>query len=105
METKRLIPYSVHLPEEIYKKLKIAAGERKASGLVRDAIALIVEGGTAYNSGYNKGLRDAIKVVEGESAIAGLVINGKKVPSALTDKMSKLIVKEKASGTKKSRGD
>jgi hypothetical protein len=105
METKRLIPYSVHLPEEIYKKLKIAAGERKASSLVRDAITLIIEGGTAFNSGYNKGLNDSIKVVESEASISGLVINGKKVMSALTDKISKLAVKEKTSGTKKPRGN
>ena len=38
MEPKRLIPYSVHLPEDVYKKLKEAAGSRKASALVRDAI-------------------------------------------------------------------
>ena len=41
MEPKRLIPYSVHLPEDIHKKLKAAAGDRKASALVRDAITLM----------------------------------------------------------------
>ena len=105
MENKRLIPYSVHLPEEIYKKLKIAAGERKASALVRDSITMIVEGGTAYNSGYNKGLRDSVKIVESEPAITGLVISGRRVSAALTEKMTKLIVKEKSYGSKKSRGD
>ena len=39
---KRLIPYSVHLPEPIYAKLKKAAGERKASALVRDAITMMI---------------------------------------------------------------
>lgn len=101
METKRLIPYSVHLPEDIYLKLKAAAGQRKASSLVRDAITLIINGGTAYNSGYNKGLKDSIKIVESESIIEGLVINGKKVMPALTTKMEKLIIKEKANGSKK----
>jgi hypothetical protein len=105
MENKRLIPYSVHLPEDIYKKLKAAAGERKASALVRDSITMIVEGGTAFNSGYNKGLRDSVKIVESEPAITGLVIGGKRVSAALTEKMIKLIVKEKSNGTKKSRGD
>jgi hypothetical protein len=105
METKRLIPYSVHLPEDIYRKLKAAAGERKASALVRDAITLIINGGTAYNSGYNKGLKDCIKIVESEALISGLVINGKKVEPALTMKMEKLTIKEKANGTKKGRGD
>ena len=105
METRRLIPYSVHLPEHIYKKLKTAAGERKASGMVRDAITLIINGGTAYNSGYNKGLKDCIKIVETESLINGLVINGKKVEPALTTKMEKLTIKEKSNGAKKGRGD
>jgi len=104
METKRLIPYSVHLPEEIYRKLKTAAGERKASGLVRDAITLIVEGGTTYNGGYNKGVRDSIRVVEAESLVNGLVINGKRVGPALVTQMEKLIIKE-ATRAKKTRGD
>ena len=59
--TKRLIPYSVHLREDIYNKLKAAAGERKASGIVRDAITMIIEGDDAFNAGYNKAIRDAIK--------------------------------------------
>ena len=63
MESKRLIPYSVHLPEEIYKKLKAAAGERKASALVRDAITLIIEGDDAFNGGYNKAIGDVINVL------------------------------------------
>lgn len=63
METKRLIPYSVHLPEEIYKKLKAAAGQRKASALVRDAITLIIEGDDAFNGGYNKAITDVINVL------------------------------------------
>ena len=104
METKRLIPYSVHLPEEIYRKPKAAAGERKASGLVRDAITLIVEGGTTYNGGYNKGVRDSIRVVEAESLVNGLVINGKRVGPALVTQMEKLIIKE-TTRAKKTRGD
>jgi hypothetical protein len=63
MEIKRLIPYSVHLPEEIYKKLKLAAGERKASALVRDAITLIIEGDDAFNGGYNKAISDVINTL------------------------------------------
>ena len=50
MEAKRLIPYSVHLPEDVYNKLKEAAGNRKASALVRDAITLIVEGDDEFST-------------------------------------------------------
>lgn len=106
MEAKRLIPYSVHLREDIYTKLKAAAGERKASALVRDAITMIIEGDDAFTSGYNKALQDAIKVVNGNSAVAGLVINGTNVPKTLVDGIKALIVvKEKTRGTKKTRGN
>ena len=105
METKRLIPYSVHLTEDIYTKLKAAAGERKASALVRDAITMIVSGTTPFNSGYNKGLRDASKIVQTDPTVKGLVINGNKVAATLSDKIDKLTIKEKANGTKKGRGN
>ena len=58
METKRLIPYSVHLREDIYNKLKAAAKDRKATALVRDAITMIVEGDDQFTGGYKKALRD-----------------------------------------------
>ena len=104
METKRLIPYSVHLPDDIHAKLKAAAGERKASSLVRDAITMILSGTTPFNSGYNKGLRDAAKIVQTDATVKGLVINGTKVGAVLTDKIEKLTIKEKANGAKKGRG-
>lgn len=104
METKRLIPYSVHLPEDIYTKLKAAAGERKASALVRDAITMIVSGTTPFNSGYNKGLKDANKIVQTDPTVKGLVINGIKVGATLAEKIDKLTIKEKANATKKGRG-
>lgn len=105
METKRLIPYSVHLPEDIYRKLKAAAGERKASSLVRDAIILILEGGSVYNGGYNKAVRDCIRVVESDASVSGLVINNRAVAPSLISKMEKILIKESSRGTKKARGD
>jgi hypothetical protein len=106
MEEKRLIPYSVHLREDIYKKLKDAAGERKASGLVRDAITMIIEGDDAYTSGYNKGLLEAIKVVNTDPVASGLVVNGHYVSKELAEKLKKMIIqKEKASAKKKTRGN
>jgi hypothetical protein len=106
MEAKRLIPYSVHLREDIYTKLKAAAGERKASALVRDAITMIIEGDDAYTSGYNKALLDAIKVINANSAVTGLVINGTNVPKTLVESIKSLtVVKEKTRGTKKTRGN
>lgn len=105
METKRLIPYSVHLPEDIHAKLKEAAGQRKASAMVRDAIIMLINETSSYSSGYNKGLRDAIKIVEYESILSGLMINNKKVGQSIVDKLEKLTIKEKANGAKKRRGN
>ena len=50
METpKRMIPYAVHLPEDIYNKMKEAAKERRASSIVRDAIIMLLEGENVFN--------------------------------------------------------
>jgi len=64
METDKLIPYSVYLPSALHKKLKTLAKDRKASELIRNAIQMIIEGNSTYNSGYNKALKDAIKIIE-----------------------------------------
>ena len=79
MESKRLIPYSVHLPEDIYKKLKAAAGERKASALVRDAITLIIEGDDTFNGGYNKAIRDVIGTLHDDNWCSALGIEGQSL--------------------------
>ena len=106
METKRLIPYSVHLREDIYTKLKAAAGERKASSLVRDAITMIIEGDDAFTSGYNKGLLDAIKAIDSNELASGITINNLNVGETLIASINSLTIKkEKARGTKKTRGN
>ncbi len=61
---KRLVPYSVHLREDIYLKLKEFAKDRKATALVRNAITMIVEGDDAFNGGYNKAVRDIMAVID-----------------------------------------
>jgi len=105
MEAKRLIPYSVHLPEDIYKKLKAAAGERKASALVRDAITLIVEGDDSFNGGYNKAIRDAISVIEDDEWMSRLGFSDQTFAQYLGDILSVMAVpqnvKGKSNGKKK----
>ena len=106
MEAKRLIPYSVHLREDIYNKLKLAAGERKASSMVRDAITMIIEGDDAYTSGYNKGLQDAIKMIDANVLASGITINNHNIGETLIAGINGLTVKkEKTRGTKKTRGN
>ena len=98
MESKRLIPYSVHLPEDIYKKLKAAAGERKASALVRDAITLIIEGDDTFNGGYNKAVRDVIATLHTDDWCKSLGIEGQSLAYYLEDLVAPMIVPQNIKG-------
>ena len=94
METDKLIPYSVYLPSELHKKLKALAKDRKASELIRNAIQMIIDGNTAYNSGYNKALKDTVKVINtNESAITisvhGILIADNLISDIKTLEISK----------------
>ena len=100
-KSKRLIPYSVHLREDIYKKLKAAAGDRKASGMVRDAITMIIEGDDTYTSGYIKGLQTAIELIESDSYATHVMVNKHNIGTSLVNNLNKLITKKKPNGTKK----
>jgi hypothetical protein len=88
METKRLIPYSVHLREDIYNQLKDAAKGRKASGIVRDAITMIIEGDDAFSAGFNKGLREAMKVVREDVWAKSLSVHGQLMADVLADQIA-----------------
>jgi len=98
MEAKRLIPYSVHLREDIYLKLKEAAGQRKATALVRDAITLIVEGDDVFNGGYNKGLRDAIAVVKENESASSISIGGESIAELLSRQIEAMILNQSVGG-------
>jgi hypothetical protein len=98
METKRLVPYSVHLREDIYLKLKEAAGQRKATALVRDAITLIVEGDDVFNGGYNKGLRDAISVIKENESASSISIGGESIAELLSRQIEAMILNQSVGG-------
>lgn len=76
METNKLIPYSVYLPSDLHRKLKSLARDRKASELIRNAIQMIIDGNTAYNSGYNKALKDTIKVINTNEGAVSVAVHG-----------------------------
>jgi hypothetical protein len=98
MEPKRLIPYSVHLPEDVYNKLKEAAGNRKASALVRDAITLIVEGDDEFNGGYNKGVRDCIRLIQQNELCKAIGYYEDTLAKILSDQIEELIVNQNVKG-------
>jgi predicted transcriptional regulator len=91
MENKRLIPYSVHLSEEVYLALKEHAKGRKASAIVRDAITMILEGDDAFTSGYNNGLRDAMNTVHKDEVASTISVNERRVADRLIDQIEQLI--------------
>lgn len=87
---KKLIPYSVYLPPEYYAKIKEAAKDRRASGIVRDAILLMLDGGDAYKSGYNKGIKDAAQVVYECKEAQMVAIKGRDMGAVLTEQIALL---------------
>ena len=93
MDTKKLIPYSVYLPQEHFLKLKEAAKGRKASVLIRDAIGMILDGGDAYTSGYNKACRDAVKVVYECPEAQMVAVKGRDIGDILAERREHLEIK------------
>jgi len=87
----RLIPYSVHLRRDIYDKLKEAAGDRKASALVRDAITMIIEGENQVIGGYRKGVREAIETVHKNKLAMNIAYEGEPIGEILIDQLNMLI--------------
>ena len=100
MEDNRLIPYSVHLRKDIYDKLKLAAGERKASALVRDAITMLVEGDDAFNSGYNKGIRDAIEEIYEDDIASRIHFDDEAISNRIVGRLELMIVNQNVKGKK-----
>lgn len=94
MDTKKLVPYSVYLPLEMHVKLKKAAKERKASQLIRDAITMIIEGNEAYTSGYNKGVKDAAKIIYECEEAQMIAVKGKDLGVILAERIDTLEIKK-----------
>ena len=93
METKKLVPYSVYLPVEQFDKLKAAAKDRKAASIVRDAIAMMLDGNDLFTSGYNKGIKDAAKVIYDCKEAQMIAVKGRDLGDILTESIELLIRK------------
>ncbi len=87
---KNLVPYSVYLPVEYHEKIKELAKERKASSTVRDAICMILDGDDSYKAGYNKAIKDAVKVVKACKEIEIIAIRGRYLDQLLADQLQQL---------------
>jgi hypothetical protein len=91
----RMIPYSVHLREDVYLKLKEVAKDRKATALVRDAITMILEGDDSFNGGYNKAVRDMIAHVQQDQWCQSIAVYGVTIESHLIKQLEQMIVSQK----------
>jgi hypothetical protein len=94
MEPKKLIPYSVYLPEDHHIKLKEFAKERKASELIRNAIGMLVDGTDVYTSGYNKAINDAAKVIYDCEEAQMIAVKGKDLGVILSERIAELEVRK-----------
>ena len=91
---RKLVPYSVYLPVDLYNQIKGLAKDRKASVLIRDAITMMLSGHDLYNSGYNKGVQDAAKVVYDCEEAQMINIKGKDLGAILAEKIDTLEIKK-----------
>ena len=92
---KRLVPYSVHLREDIYFKLKEFAKDRKATALVRDAITMIVEGDDAFNGGYNKAVRDIMAVIDQDQWCKAIGVDQITITEHLNKTLEQMILPQR----------
>lgn len=87
---KKLIPYSVYLPADYVKKLKVLAKERKASELIRNAVMMIIDAHDAYTAGYNQGLDDAAQVIFDCPEAQMVAVKGKDLGAHLKELIEEL---------------
>lgn len=93
MEERKMIPYSLYLPEDIYLKIKELAKKRKAAPLIRDAISMAINGHDEFTSGYNKGISDAAKVIYESKEAQMIAVNGRDLGAVLTEQIEMLEMK------------
>lgn len=91
MESNRLIPYSVHLPEPIFKQVKEAAQNRKAASVVRDAITMYLQGYDQFDAGYNKAINDAIRIVQTNTSANSISVKGLPISELICAALTTLL--------------
>ena len=90
MTEKKLVPYNLYFYTEHVDKLKKMAVQRKASSLIRDAVSMMLDGKDEYSAGYNRGLKDAIEIIDGCKEIECIAVRGKYLADILADQINGL---------------
>ena len=88
--TKQMVPYSLYLPTEQREKLRDLAKSRQGAELVRNAIDVMLKGGSEFDAGYNKALDDAVKVVDGIKEIECIAVSGKYLNDLIATNLKEL---------------
>jgi hypothetical protein len=78
------------LPKELHDKLKIAGANRKQSMLIRNAIQMIIDNNSSFNSGYNQGLKDSIEVVTSNEDAMTISISNRTIGTTIIDDIKTL---------------
>ena len=87
---KRMIPYSVHIPEDTYLALRKYAQRRQAASVVRNALEMILSKEDPFNAGYKQAVRDAINIVNSNELATKLSYCGETVADSLIEAISEL---------------
>lgn len=87
---EKLIAYSLYLPAQDVYELRNMAKDRKAASFVRDAIAAALHNKDQYVSGYQKGLRDACKIIQDTKEAYTLLLGNDKLGDILVENIRML---------------
>ena len=90
MTDDNLVPYSLYLPRKQINQLKDMAKTRKASAFIRDALIMALEKNDTFTSGYNKGLRDACKVINEIKELDMISIKGRPIVEIIVEQIHML---------------
>jgi len=91
---KRLVPYSLYLPEEMHAQLKLKAKNRQASSMVRDAITMILEGNDYFTAGYKQAITDSLRVVNSNETVTAISLNGINMADVISNELNDLALKK-----------
>lgn len=88
--SKKMVPYSLYLPEDQREKLRELAKQRQGAEMVRNAIGVMLKGGSEFDGGYNQAIEDMIKLVDTIKEIQCIAVNGKYLNDVIADRSREL---------------
>lgn len=99
---KKLIPYSVYLPEAVYLQVKDAAKGRKAAAIVRNAIVSYLDEKNPRLAGYKEGISDAMRMIRRTRVTQTVSFKGEPIADILITKLETMRGRHEEKGRTKS---